>query len=135
MLQRDGVVMKMMKVLVMMVMMMIPMKSSSMKMTMTTISPLWEGISPADFYLPESFLSVCVCVFHPAEAADSISDPPWVLGFWGDDIRKGVLAEVGQGGHTTGWRGLGLDCATRWCGPLVAHLALSFWLLPSSDEI
>jgi hypothetical protein len=76
-----------------------------------------------------------VCVFRPAEAAESISDPPWVLGFRGDNIREGVLAEVGQSGHTTGWRGLGLARATRWCGPLVAHLALSFWLLPSSDEI
>jgi hypothetical protein len=42
-----------MKVLVMM--MMIPMKSSMMVMTMATISPLREGISPADFCLPESF--------------------------------------------------------------------------------
>jgi hypothetical protein len=64
-----------MKVLVMRVMMMmIPMKSSSMAMMMATISPLWEGISSTDFYLPESFLSVCV--FRPAEAAESISDPP-----------------------------------------------------------
>jgi hypothetical protein len=56
MLQLDGVVMVEMKVLVMMMMvMMIPMKSSVMVMTMATISPLWEGISPADFYLPESF--------------------------------------------------------------------------------
>jgi hypothetical protein len=62
----------MMKVLVMM--MMIPMKPSSMTMTMATISPLREGISPADFCLPESFLSLCV--FRPAEAAESISDPP-----------------------------------------------------------
>jgi hypothetical protein len=46
-----------------------------------------------------------------------------------------VLAEVGHGGHTTGWRGLGLARATWWFGPLAAHLALSFWLLPSSDEI
>jgi hypothetical protein len=45
------------------------------------------------------------------------------------------MAEVGQGGHTTRWRGLGLARATMWCGDLVAHLALSFWLLPSSDEI
>jgi hypothetical protein len=43
MLQRDGVVMVEMKVLVMM--MMIPMKSSAMVMTMATISPLREGIS------------------------------------------------------------------------------------------
>jgi hypothetical protein len=54
MLQRDGVVMVEMKVLVM-VMMMIPMKSSAMVMTMATNSPLREGISPADFCLPESF--------------------------------------------------------------------------------
>jgi hypothetical protein len=55
-LQRDGVVMVEMKVLVMMMMvMMIPMKSSAMVMTMATISPLREGISPIDFCLPESF--------------------------------------------------------------------------------
>ncbi len=40
-------------------MMMIPMKSSSMTVTMATISPLREGISPADFCLPESFFSLC----------------------------------------------------------------------------
>jgi hypothetical protein len=83
MLQRDGVVMKMMKVLVMMVM--IPMKPSSM--AMATISPLREGISLTDFCLPESFLSLCV--FCPAEAAETISDPSWVLGFRGDNIHKG----------------------------------------------
>jgi hypothetical protein len=56
MLQRDGVVMVEMKVLVMMMMvMMIPMKSSAMMMMMATISPLREGISPTDFCLPESF--------------------------------------------------------------------------------
>jgi hypothetical protein len=56
-----------------MMMMMIPMKSGAMVMTMATISPLWEGFSPADFCLPESFsLSG---VFRPAEAAVSISQP------------------------------------------------------------
>jgi hypothetical protein len=56
MLQWDGVVMVEMKVLVMrMMVMMIPMKSSVMMMTMATISPLREGISLVDFYLPESF--------------------------------------------------------------------------------
>jgi hypothetical protein len=75
MLQRDGVVMVEMKVLVMsMMVMMIPMKSSAMMLTMATISPLREGISPADSYLPESFsLSG---VFRPAEAAVSIFEPP-----------------------------------------------------------
>jgi hypothetical protein len=65
MLQRDGVVTMVMKVLVMMVMMIL-MKPSSMAMMMATIFPLREGISPADFCMPESFLSLCV--FCPAEA-------------------------------------------------------------------
>jgi hypothetical protein len=78
MLKRDGVVMVMMKVLL--VVMMIPLKSSSMAMTMATISSLRGGISLADFCLPESFFSLGV--FCPAEAAESISDPP-VLGFQG----------------------------------------------------
>jgi hypothetical protein len=75
MLQGDGVVMVEMKVLVMrMMVMIILMKSSAMMMTMATISPLREGISPVDFCLPESFsLSG---VFRPAEAAVSISKPP-----------------------------------------------------------
>jgi hypothetical protein len=75
MLQRDGVVMVEMKVLVMMmVMMMIPIKFGAMVMMMATISPLREGISLADFCLPESFsLSG---VFRPTEAAVSISEPP-----------------------------------------------------------
>jgi hypothetical protein len=60
------------------------MKPSSMVMTMAMISPLREGISPAYFYLPESFLSLCV--FHPAEAAESISNPPSGLRFSGMTI-------------------------------------------------
>jgi hypothetical protein len=75
MLQRDGVVMVEMKVLVMrMMMMMIPMKSRAMVMTMATIFPLREGISPVDFSLLESFY--LSGVFHPAEAAVSNSEPP-----------------------------------------------------------
>jgi hypothetical protein len=54
--------------------MMIPMKSGAMMMMMATISPLREGISPADFFLPESFS--LFGVFRPAEAAVSISEPP-----------------------------------------------------------
>jgi hypothetical protein len=63
------------KVLVMeMMTMMIPMKSGAMVMTMATISPLREGISPADFSLLESFsLSG---VLRPVEAAVSNSVPP-----------------------------------------------------------
>jgi hypothetical protein len=75
-------VMTVMKVLVMMVMMMmILMKPSSMAVTMAMISPLREGISPADFCLSESFLSLCV--FRPAEAVDSTCDPPPSLRFSG----------------------------------------------------
>jgi hypothetical protein len=74
MLQRDGVVMVEMKVLVMEMMMMIPMKSGAMMTTMAMIFPLREGISPAYFSLPESFsLSG---VFRPAEAAVSNFEPP-----------------------------------------------------------
>jgi hypothetical protein len=75
MLQRDGVVMVEMKVLVMKKkMMMIPMKSGAMVMTMVMISPLREGISSADFCLPGSFSHSGV--FCPAEAAVSNSEPP-----------------------------------------------------------
>jgi hypothetical protein len=75
MLQQDGMVMVEMKVLVMrMMVMMIPMKTGAMVMMMVMISLFREGISPIDFCLPESFsLS---SVFHPAEAAVSISEPP-----------------------------------------------------------
>jgi hypothetical protein len=81
MLQRDGVVLVEMKVLVMEIMMMIPMKSGAMVMMMAMISPLREGISPVDFCLPESFS--LYGVFRPVEAAVSISKPPPNLGFWG----------------------------------------------------
>jgi hypothetical protein len=134
MLQRDGVVMMVMKVLVMRVMMMmISMKSSSMAMMTATISPLREGISPADFCLPESFLSLYV--FCPVEAVESISDP-LVLGFQGDDICEGTLAEVGQGGHATGWRGLGLARTTWWCAPwpLTSPSPSGYFYLPMIYE-
>jgi hypothetical protein len=82
MLQRDGVVMMVMKVLVAMVMiMMIPMKPSSMAVTMAMISPLREGISSIDCCLPKRFLSLCV--FYPGEAAESFCDPPPSLRFLG----------------------------------------------------
>ena len=73
MLQRDGVEAAVMMALVVeMMVMMIPMKSSSMAVKMATISPLREGISPADFCLPESFsLSV---VFRPVAAAEYFCD-------------------------------------------------------------
>jgi hypothetical protein len=100
--------MVMMKVLVMMVMkMMILMKSSLTVMTMAMISPLREGISPADFYLPESFFSLGV--FRPAEAAESISDPPFCLRFSGTTIyargrwQKWARVATPLGGASRGW--------------------------------
>jgi hypothetical protein len=97
MLQRDGVVMVQMKVLVMVVvMMMILMKSGAMVMAMATISPLREGISPADSCLPKSFsLSG---VFCPAEEAESISDAPLHLGFRGRQYTR-----RGDGSSGPGW--------------------------------
>jgi hypothetical protein len=83
MLQRDGMVMMEMKVLVMrMMVMMIPMKSCVMVMTMAMISPLREEISPSRF-LPARELFSLSGVFRPAEAAVSISEPPFHLGFRG----------------------------------------------------
>ena len=79
-LQQDGVEMVVMMVLVVeMMVMMIPMMVPMMVMAMATISPLREGISPADFSLPESFsLSV---VFRPVAAAEYFLDalPPFYV--------------------------------------------------------
>jgi hypothetical protein len=82
MLQRDGVVMVEMKVLVMIMMvMMIPIKPSAMVMTMATISPLREGISLADFCLPENF---SLSVFSAPQRQQCLSlMPPLDLGFRG----------------------------------------------------
>jgi hypothetical protein len=125
MLQRDGVVMVKMKVLVL-VMMMILMKSSSMTMGLATISPLQEGISSADFCLPESFLSLCV--FRPAEAAESMSDPPLVLGFWGRQYTRGGTGRSGPGWphHWVVWPGASLRHLVVWapsCSPRSLLLA------------
>jgi hypothetical protein len=103
MLQRDGVVMVKIKVLVMrMMVMMILMKSSAIMITMATISPVREGIFLADFCLPESF-SLCG-IFCPAEAAVSIFEPPLTEIFGKDEIREGAMAVVGQDGLTIGRR-------------------------------
>ena len=90
-----------MMVTVMEMMMMIPMKSGVM--TMAMISPLWEGISPADFCLPESFFSLCG--FRLVEAAEYFLDgPPRLRVYGGLSTRRGA-SEVGQGGHTMPRRG------------------------------
>src|SRR3954471_5350329 len=101
-LQRYGMVV--MVLVEMMMMMMILMKPSLMTVSMGMISPLREGISPADFCLSESFF--CLCSFRPAEAAEYFYDGSRVLGFRGIDIRDRAVAEVDQCGHTTWPRGL-----------------------------
>jgi hypothetical protein len=81
MLQRDGVVMMEMKVLVMeMMTMMIPMKFGAIVMTMVTISPFWEGISPTDFSLPES---LSLSVFSAPQRRLCLTLSPLDLGFRG----------------------------------------------------
>ena len=50
-------------------MMMIPMKPRLMMVLMATVSPLREGIPPAEICLPERSFSLGV--FRPAEAAES----------------------------------------------------------------
>jgi hypothetical protein len=87
MLQRDSVVMMVTEVLVMMTMvMMIPMKPSSIMVTMAMVSP-------TDFCLPESFLSLCISAPQRRQSLSAILLP--ILGFREDDIREGALAEVG----------------------------------------
>ena len=58
-----------MVMMVVMMMMMILMKSSLMVVLMATISPLREGIPPAEICLLERSFSLGV--FRPAEAAES----------------------------------------------------------------
>src|SRR5215216_5485268 len=68
------VLMMMVVVMMMMMMMMIPMKSSLMVVLMAMISPLREGIPPAEICLPERSFSLGV--FCPAEAAESFCGRP-----------------------------------------------------------
>jgi hypothetical protein len=76
--------MEMKVLMIMMMVIMIPMKSSAMVMTMATISPLREGISPADFSLPESF---SLSVFSAPQRRRCLSlMPPPSLTFSGTTI-------------------------------------------------
>ena len=66
----------------MVVMMMIPMKSSLMVVLMATISPLREGILPAEFCLSKRSFSIGV--FRPTEAAKSFyGRSPSIRVSWG----------------------------------------------------
>ena len=114
-------------------MMMIPMKSGVMTMTMAMIPP-----SGKEF--PRQ-ISPCRRAFSLSVVSASwrrrniFSRTLCVLGFLGDEAREGGAPEVGQGHHTWLGRGQGGPRAQGWCGPLLAHLSLPFWLSPSSDKI
>jgi hypothetical protein len=97
MLQWDSVVMVEVKVLmVMMMVTMIPMKSSAMVMMMAMISPLWEGIFPTYFCLPESF---SLLVFSAPQRRQCLSLMPLLdLGFRGRQCTQG-----GDGSSGPGW--------------------------------
>jgi hypothetical protein len=71
MLQRDGMVMMVMKVLVVMVMMMmILMKPSSMTVMIATIPPPPPGRNFPGRFLPAGELSLCVC--FPPRKGDGV---------------------------------------------------------------
>ena len=104
-----------MMMMMMMMMMMIPMKSSLMAETMAMISPLREGISPADFSPTESFsLSG---VFLHVEAAEYFLDDSPCLRVPGDEVREGGLPVVRQGSHTLWRRGQGGPVPPPGVGP------------------
>jgi hypothetical protein len=128
MLHQDGVVMVEMEVLLLLLM--FPMKSSAMVMTMAMISPLREGISPADFCLPESF---SLSVFSAPQRRWCLSLIPPQLKFSGMTIYargrwlKWASVASPQGGTARGWPappgGVGPCCSFR--SPLLATFV--FW--------
>jgi hypothetical protein len=71
MLQRDGIVMMVMKVLVMMTV--IPMKPNSMAMTMATISPSGKEFPRQISTCQRAF---SLCVFSAPQRWQSLSIPP-----------------------------------------------------------
>ena len=74
-LQQYEVVMMVLVEMMVVMMMMIPMKSSLMVVLMETISPLWEGIPPEEFCLPERSFSLGV--FRPRGGGNlSVVAPP-----------------------------------------------------------
>jgi hypothetical protein len=95
MLQRDGVVMVEIKVLVMRMMVMMILMKSSVMMMMATISSLREGISLADFCLSESF---SLSVFSAPQRRRCLSLSPLLdLGFWGRQYTRGGDDSGGPG--------------------------------------
>jgi hypothetical protein len=71
-----------------------------------------------------------LCVFRPTEVAEFISNSLLGFRFSGRRYSRGGAGR-GRPGRPHHW------VARPRTGPrhLVAHLALSFWLLPSSDKI
>src|SRR4051812_37748870 len=65
---RDGVVMMVLVEMMVWMMMRIPIKPSLMMVLIATVSPLREGIPPAEICLPERSFSLCV--FRLPEAAE-----------------------------------------------------------------
>ena len=93
--------------------------------------PLREGVSPADFSLPESsFLSG---VFRPAEVAVTLRDYPLELRFSGRRCtrrrggQRGLWAPSSQGGAARPWPAPAYEVGTR--RPSSAHPAGSLRLL------
>ena len=96
--------------------MMIPMDSSLMTVTMATMSPLWEEISPADCSLPESFS------LSRVSASWRRRNFPWTmyyaLGLRRVEVRERGLTPVGQGHHTTCSRARGASTPPGGVGPI-----------------
>lgn len=110
-------------------MMMIPMKPSLTMVLMATVSPLREGISPAEICLPERSFSIRV--FRPQRRRKSICGRPLALGFRREDIGEEAESGSGQLGHTCPRRGPGGPAPRGWgpCGPSSLLLLASsiFW--------
>jgi hypothetical protein len=113
MIQRDGMVMEEMKVLVMeMMMMMISMKSGVMVMMIAMISPLRERISSVDFSMPGSFsLSG---ILRPQRRLCLNLSPPLTYVFGDDEVREGARLDMGQGALTQAPGRATLACGAPW---------------------
>ena len=113
----------------MMMMMMMPMKSG-----MKVMIPPSGGDFPGRF-LPAEELSLSLLFPSPRRRRNISSMALSTLRVLGDEVHERATPEVGQGLLTRPRRGQGGARTVGWCGPLLAHLGLPFWLALSSDEI
>ena len=90
-------------------MMMIPMKPILTMVLMATISPLREGIPPAEICLSERSFSLGV--FRPRGGGNISMVAPRGLGFRREDIGEGAESEARQVGHTCPRHGVRWDRA------------------------